>query len=142
MPSPLIQALVERHALPRLDLAGLDDFLAGHDNVVLFFAGNPAQHPESNDLAVILPELLKQLAGRLQGALVDAASETALQARYGFSQWPSLVFLRRGEYLGTIERLQDWSGYLERIDKILGAAPSRPPSINVPVVDAAGEQLH
>jgi len=134
MTSSLIEALSARHGLPRLEGSDLERFVQGHEHSVLFFAGNPTQYPESNDVAVILPELLKAFAERLAAAVVAPTAEHELQTRYGFSQWPALVFLRRGEYLGTITRIRDWGDYLAEIEGILAAPASRPPSLGVPVV--------
>ena len=46
------------------------------------------------------------------------------------------MFLRGRDYLGAISRIQDWHIYLERIDELLTAEPTRPPSVGVPVVGA------
>lgn len=108
-----------------------DFFVYGHDEVVLFFSNNPALFPESHDVAVILPELLKRFAGRLHAALIDTTIERELQARFRFTSWPSLVFLRRGEYLGTITGIQDWSGFCAEFERILALSPSEPPAFNL-----------
>lgn len=108
-----------------------DFFVYGHDDVVLFFSNNPALFPESHDVAVILPELLKCFIGRLQAALIDTSIERELQARFRFSSWPPLVFLRRGEYLGSITGIQDWAGFCAEFERILALSPSQPPAFNL-----------
>lgn len=138
MPSPLIRRLSEQDHYPIVDVENLDAFLQSHDDVVLFFTENPAQYPESNDVAVILPELVKVYGGALTAAVVDRDSDRELQKRYGFLRWPALVFLRRGEYLDVITQVQDWNVYLDEINRILKLAPSRPPGNRIPVVGAAG----
>lgn len=122
----LVQQLHERHGLPLLDAAGFDGFVLSRDNVVLFFSHDPVMFPESHDVAVILPELLKAFAGQVQGAVVDRSVERELQARYRFTSWPSLVFLRRGEYLGVISGIKDWQEYRQEFARILAAEPSQP----------------
>ena len=68
--------------------------------------------PESHDVAVILPELVKAFSGRLQAAVIRKAIERELQARFRFTGWPSLVFLRSGEYLGVITGIKNWQEYM------------------------------
>lgn len=142
MRSPLIQALVDDHHYDLLNHINIDDFLDSHDEVVLFFTENPQRFPESNDVAVILPQLVKQFGDRLTAAVVDAEDEQKLQARYGFTTWPALVLLRQGEYLGAITGMQDWPVFVREVDTLLEATPVRPPSISIPVVVDNGESRH
>lgn len=137
MPSTLIRIMLEKHAYPVLDEESIDDFLGCHDEVVLFFSENPQQFPESDDLAVILPELVKAFAGRLSAALISQGSQHRLQARYGFGGWPALVFLRRGELLGCITQLRNWEDYLREIRQLMDAQPIKSPRIKIPVISEA-----
>ncbi len=136
MPSPLIREMIEKHGYPVLGMDDVNAFLASHDDVVLFFTENPMHFPESNDVAVVLPELMRVFGDRLVAAVVHRDAERELFRRYNFKGWPSLVFLRRGEYLGTISRVQDWHVYLERIAAILDGEPCQPPSTEIPLVQA------
>jgi len=136
MPSPLIRDMIDKYRYPVLGTEDIDEFLAAHDDVVLFFTENPMHFPESNDVAVVLPELMRVFEGRLTAAVISQASERELFKRYNFKGWPSLVFLRRGEYLGVISRVQDWHVYIERIEAMLNAEPTPPPSIEIPLVQA------
>lgn len=140
MPSPLILDMIDKYRYPVLGSEDIDDFLTTHDDVVLFFTENPMHFPESNDVAVVLPELMKVFEGRLAAAVISQASERELCRRYNFKGWPSLVFLRRGEYLGVISRVQDWHVYIESIEEILKAEPTMPPSIDIPLVQAQANQ--
>lgn len=134
MPSPLIDNMIEKYHYPVLESDSADAFIDSSDEVVLFFAENPKQYPESNDVAMILPELVKAFGGRFKAALVAQSAERSLQARYGFGTWPALVFLRRGEYLGVITQVQNWEDYLREIQRLLDAEPSKPPGFKIPVV--------
>jgi hydrogenase-1 operon protein HyaE len=134
MPSPQIRRLTEHHHLPVLNENTLDDFVTSQENLVLFFSENPVKFPESNDVAMVLPELLKAFDGRLTAALIETNAQHTLQARYGFSQWPALVFLRRGEYLGVITQIQNWDDYLRDIQRLLQAEPMPAPTFAIPVV--------
>lgn len=131
MSSVLLEQLQTRHGLPLLDADNYDLFVHGHHNVVLFFANDPVTFPESHDVAVILPELLKVFADRLSGALIAPSVERELQARFRFTSWPSLVFLRDGEYLGVITGIKDWAEYGQEFARILSAEPSQPPGFDL-----------
>lgn len=131
MTSPLLEQLQARHGYPLLDADSYDHFVYGNETVVLFFCNDPVHFPESNDVAVILPELLKAFNGRLQAAVVAKPIERELQARFRFTGWPSLVFLRNGEYLGAITGIRDWHEYRQETAGILASAPSQPPGFDL-----------
>ncbi len=132
MTSPLIEALVERHGFAVVDEASLDDFLLANEHAVLFFPGDAERLVESNDVAVILPEILKVYGRKLAPALVAKASERQLQRRFRFNAFPSLVFMRRDGYLGVLSRVLDWSDYLAEIPAMLAREPSEPPPFEFP----------
>ena len=134
---PLLARLVDTFGYPLLDAGNLDAFCDAPGDAVLFCGGDPAQHPECLDVAVVLPEILRAFPGRFRTAVAASGLEPALQARYGFSRWPTLVFLRNGAYVGAISGIQDWSVYLARINELLAGPVSRPPSIGVAVSSAS-----
>lgn len=137
MISPLIDNMMTQYGYPLLDRDTFADFIDSQEECVLFFCENPSRFPESNDVAMILPELVKEYAYRFTTAVIGPDIQKELQGRYGFNEWPTLVFLRRGEYLGQISRVQDWMDYLARINDILSSEPSRAPGINVAVEQPA-----
>ncbi len=130
---PLIARLIEEFGYPMLVAAELEAFCNAPGEAILFCAGDPAQHPECLDVAVVLPELLRAFPDRFRAGIAAPELEPALQARYGFTRWPTLVFLRGGAYVGMIPGIQDWSVYCERIRELLATPASRPPSIGIPV---------
>jgi hydrogenase-1 operon protein HyaE len=134
MRSPLIQALVDKYHYVLLTQDNVDDFLQANEDVVLLFTNNPKQFPESNDVAVVLPELMQLFPCRLTPAVVDESAEVALQQRYAFSKWPALVFLRRGDYLGVITGMQNWSDFKIEIERILATTPGEASSLVMPVI--------
>lgn len=134
---PLLARLAETLGRSVASIEDLDALLAEPGDRVLFCGGNPVQYPECLDVAVVLPELLARHGGRLKAAVVAVEMEAAVQARYGFSRWPSLVFLRDGAYVGTLSGMLDWSVFLVRVDELLQAAPSRPPSVGIAVAATA-----
>lgn len=135
MSQPLIDRLTGELGYALVDEANVDSFAASHRYSVLFFAGEPKRTPESLDVAVILPELMKVFGERVVPAVVAANAEAALQSRYGFQRWPTLVFLRGGEYLGAISQMQDWDAYLNQIEQLLASEPRRAP---IPIAPASG----
>lgn len=130
--SPLLSTIIERHGYPVLADADIPAFSGAHDHCVLFFAGDADRLMESNDLAVILPELIKASAGALVPIVVARESERVLQRTYRFSAFPALVFLRRGAYLGAISRVRDWADYMREIPAILAREASEPPPFKLP----------
>lgn len=132
MSSPLIRSLVNMHGFAEINEEELDAFLAAHEYTVLFFPGDAERLVESDDVAVILPELMKVFGDVLTPALVAKSAERILQRRYRFNAFPALVFLRRGGYLGVITRMQDWDEYLRQIADILRREPTTPPPFEFP----------
>ncbi|MBT6094533.1 MAG: hydrogenase-1 expression HyaE [Rhodospirillaceae bacterium] len=142
--SPLMDGIVEREAITVVDEAGLDAFAQSHGDVVLMVSGDYKRLGEVHDVAVILPELVKAFEGRLTPAIAAPEDERALQARFRFTAFPSLVFLREGAYLGVISRVLDWTDYLREISEILARTPSSPPSFEFPRTDsgAGADAVH
>jgi len=130
--SPLLQSIVDRHGFRVVDADTLDEAAGALPHSVLLFAGDADRMSESNDVAVILPELQKAFGGAFTPLVVARDSERALQRRFRFNAYPTLVFLRRGAYLGAIQGVRDWIDYLQEIRAILTAEPSDPPPFRSP----------
>ena len=101
------------------------------------FVEDPERYKETLDLAVIVPELHASRRGRFRVALLPPEAARQVARRYGFAHWPAFVMLRDGRYLGAVDGIRDWDVYLEALDRLLAAAPSRPPTVGIPV-NAAG----
>jgi hydrogenase-1 operon protein HyaE len=136
--STLLEQLQTRHGLPLINADNYDQFVYGNDTVLLFFSNDPVMFPESHDVAVILPELLKAFNSKLQAAVISSVIERELQARFRFTSWPALVFLRGGEYLGVITGIKNWQEYLVEITQILAAEVSTPPGFDLDKVCKVG----
>lgn len=136
MTHPLIQRLSDELGYPAIGLDEHDGFVADPAVNVLFFAGEPKKFGETVDVAVVLPELVAAFGGRLRPGVVTREAETELQRKYGFREWPSLVFVRGGGYLGVISRIRNWQDYLDEISEIMHAEPRRPPGFKIPVITA------
>lgn len=134
MPSPLIKSMIEQYNYPVLNVDTLDEFLQSEQESVLFFTENPTRFPESDDVAMILPELVKEYGNRFSAAVISQESQRKLQSRFDFKEWPSLVFLQGDKYLGTISRVQDWNDYIVKINDFITSGPQKLPGVGIPVV--------
>ena len=122
---PLVERLVREFGLPEVGAADVDAFLAAPGEAVLFFTEDPKQHPESADVAVILPELMQARPGCFRAAVVARASERELQKRFGFARWPALVFVRGGDLVGAITGMHDWDEFVAKVGELLGSPTRR-----------------
>jgi hydrogenase-1 operon protein HyaE len=123
---------VQSHGWQAPGAAQVDAFVAAPGHAILFFTDDPRRAPECWDVAVVLPDLLAAHAAGARVALLDPATSKAVAARFGVAIWPSLVFMRDGEYLGVIERMRDWEEYAGRIPQILARAPGPVPDPRFP----------
>ena len=132
----LIDRLIDELGYDRVTQENHDQFVAQAGMNVLFFPGDPTTVKDATDVAVVLPELMKVFEGQLNpGVVTDTFGDgTALKRQYGFSHFPALVFVRGGDYVGAICRIQDWAEYLDKISDLLVAPPRRAPGIGIPVV--------
>lgn len=144
MQSPSIDRLHDRFGVLQarygyrlLDAESYEDFARAPGNTLILFADDPAKVPETWDLTIILPEALLRMEGEVRVGLLPPALARSLAPRYGIRTWPALLALRDGDYLGTVEGLKDWSGYVRLLPELLSVPPSRPPSIGIPVTNAS-----
>lgn len=138
MSHALIDRLIGELGYTEVSLDNHDEFVASPGMSVLFFPGDPKIVKDATDVAVVLPELMGVFAGKLNAGIVtDTFGDGAtLKKKYGFSHYPSLVFIREGGYVGTISRIRDWQEYLTTINELLDADTRRPPGIGIEVVSA------
>jgi hydrogenase-1 operon protein HyaE len=139
---PLIERLCAQTAAPILDAAGFDAWAQAPGRALVVFTEDPLLYRETLDLAVIVPELAQRFAGRFRtGVLLQAAART-VAARYGFRRWPAVVVLADGQHVGAIDGLRDWQDYVDELERLLAAAPTRAPSIGVAVKAAGAGDAH
>lgn len=129
--SPLLHNIIARASLPVVNTESVDSFLATHPHSMLFFCGDWERLAESNDVAVVLPELL-HLSPGLGLAVVAREAERPLQLRYRFNKFPAIVFSRGEGYLGVITGMRDWSDYGVEIASILSGEVRDPPPFELP----------
>lgn len=132
----LIERLVDEVGYERVALDNHEEFVAREGMNVLFFPGDPTTVKDATDVAVVLPELVGTFDGQLHpGVVTDTFGDgKVLKREYGFSHYPALVFVRGGDYVGAICRIQDWADYLDQVSQLLVAPPRRAPGFSIPVV--------
>lgn len=130
------QRLTAQHGCTMLDVDSFEEFVRQPGESLILFTEDPQKVPETWDIAVILPELLKGLARRPRAGLLAPEIARAVAPRYGIRLWPALLGMRNGAYLGVMEGLKDWSIYAARLPEMLAAPASRPPSVGIPVKTA------
>jgi hydrogenase-1 operon protein HyaE len=136
--SALIARLVDSFGATWVDDQSIDAWSAlGGDRVVLF-AGDPVRFPEGQDVAAVLPELMRSFQGRFAVAVVPRDLEDKVARRFGSQRWPTLLFLRDGGYVGTVPGMHDWDVFLQRVEAALASPVGRAPTIGIPVVSATG----
>lgn len=143
---PLVQQLADKSAWVSTDT--LDAFLKTPGDAVLFIWSDPVRFPETLDVAVVLPELQKHFSqggpARFAIGVVTGDSEDAVARRFGAQRRPSLVFVRDGQYVTTVDGMLDWDVYVDQVQQALAAPTRRAPSVGIPVVngDAGGAACH
>lgn len=138
MTTPLLDRLVRDFGATWITPESHDAFAQGAGDRVLFFSGDPVRFPEGQDVAVVLPELQRAYPGRFVVGVVPVSCEDTIARRYGSQRWPSLVFLRDGHYVDVLAGMHDWTDYVALIGQALEKAPSRAPTVGIPVVSAQG----
>jgi hydrogenase-1 operon protein HyaE len=136
--SPLVARLADAFGAAWVDAGTIDAWAAQGGDRVVRFAGDAVRFPEGQDVAVVLPELQRSLPGRFQIGVVRRHDEDALARRFGSQRWPTLLFLRDGQYVTTLSGMHDWDDFLRKTEEALAAPVSRAPSIGIPLVSAAG----
>ncbi len=123
--SPLIERLTGTFGYPRLEsIEAFDAFVGGPGVHLVFVPGDPARNLETDDVAVILPEIVAAFEGRFDVAVATDAIERLVRERAESFQTPNLIFWREGRLLGDIPKVRDWDDYMARVQAIL-ASPGR-----------------
>jgi hydrogenase-1 operon protein HyaE len=132
--APLVMRLARDFGAAWVDERTVAEWTGGAGDRVVLLAGDAVRFPEGQDVAAVLPELMKSFPKRFQIAVVPRDSEDAVAKRYGSQRWPTLLFFRDGQYVTAIAGMQDWDVYLKAVAAALAIPPSRPPTIGIPVV--------
>jgi hydrogenase-1 operon protein HyaE len=129
----VLDRLSTRHGFVALDTASYEDFRRAPGSAAVLFLDDPAREPEVWDAVIVLPEVVAAAREALRVGYLDPGSAERLMPRYGLKRRPALLVLRAGEYLGAIEGMRDYREYVIRLRDLMGRAPSRPPTIGIPV---------
>lgn len=130
----LLARLAAEQGIPRIAAAELDAHAAAEPCLAVLLTA--AKSPESWDVAVVLPEVIRACDG-VRAVALEPADSAQLAARYGIDKYPSLVVLREGRYTGVIEGMQDWEPFCTELARLAVAEPRRPPSLRIPIVTEA-----
>ena len=123
----LIQQLITTNHYPLLTENDVEDFIKQHHYSVLFFCNDAKLFPESLDVAVIFPELIATFNNQIKPAIISRDDEMKIQRKYGFRTWPSLVFFKEGDYIGTISKVRNWDEYINEIQALMLSRSKVPP---------------
>lgn len=137
---PLVARLAQDFGATWIDETTVADWCGGGGDRVVLLAGDPVRFPEGQDVAAVLPELMKSFPDRFAVAVVPRDSEEAVARRYGSQRWPTLLFFRDGHYVTAIAGMQDWDVYQRGVAAALTMPPSRPPTIGIPVIAQSSGQ--
>lgn len=130
---PLVAQLFSRHGCAEITTDNIDAFVGSAGHVALVFTEDPLRVRETLDIAVIVPQLMHAFPGRFRVGVLLPEAARALHARYGFRRWPALVVLHNGKHVGAVDGLRNWDEYLKELGHLLETAPTRPPTIGIPV---------
>ncbi len=133
---PLLARLVAETGASVLSPETFDAWAGEPGAAMVVFAEDPERFKETLDIAVIVPELHASRPRKFRVALLPPAASRALAPRFGFARWPAFVILRDGQYVGAVDGIRDWDVYASELERLLAAAPSRPPNVGIPLVAA------
>ena len=127
----LLARLAAEQGIPTIAAGDVEARAAGEPCLALLLTA--AKSPESWDVGVVLPEVLRTCGG-VRAVALEPAESAKLAARYGVDKYPSVVVLREGRYTGVIEGMQDWEPFCTELARLAVAEPRRPPSLRIPIV--------
>lgn len=130
---PLLQRLVQQTGARVLQATEVDAWAREGGVAMLVFSEEPERYKETLDLAVVVPELHAHAGRSFRVGLLPPVAARAAAPRYGFARWPAFVMLRDGQYLGAVDGVRDWDVYTAELARLMSAAPSRAPSVGIPV---------
>ncbi len=134
----VINRLVRDFGATWIEESALSHWCTDFPHAVLLLAGDRVRFPEGQDVAAVLPELLKASQTPCRIGVVPRDEEDRVARRYGSQRWPSLLFFRQGAYATALPGMHDWDVYQQKFKDALAHAPSRAPTIGIPVVSAGG----
>lgn len=119
MPDKYIKQLLEQNLYTPITAANLNEFLAQSGDLLLFVTGNPERNLETNDVAIILPQLDKAFKNHFKIGVVMLDAEKSVQNKFEVWPTPSLLFVNNGALIHAIPKVQDWADYVKEISGLL-----------------------
>lgn len=145
-PARVLDGFIERlsvqHGFVRIDAGGIDGFAHAPGDSLVLMTHDPVRVPETLDVVVVLPEVLKAFPARFRCAVLDPEQSQIAKTRFGITRWPALLFQRDGHYVGAIEGMRDWSDFVAEVGVMLDKPTGRAPSIGIAVASAATPGCH
>lgn len=122
--SPAIDRL-ERLGHQRLTAETVLSFLAEGARLVLL-TGNPQRVRESNDAAVIFPDLVRAVSEAtgctlLAGFLTPDQETDVVRAELGVLSYPCVVAYRDGSFAGVVPGMKAWSDFVSQVSSFFAA---------------------
>lgn len=124
-----ISRMQQKHAFFRVDRSS-PEFPVGL--TALLLTDDPQRNLEVLDACVILPEALKPLGDAVARWVAGPDFAPGLMQQYGVARAPAVVFLRDGQYLGSLNGIRDWAEYQQELSRLLDG-PAQPRPIGIPV---------
>jgi hydrogenase-1 operon protein HyaE len=138
----LLQRVETQHRFSRVAVDSVEVFAAGAGDSVLLLTDAPQRCPEAWDIAVVLPEVVRAMAGRLRAGVADPQASATIAARFGIGRFPALLFQRDGHYVGSLEGMHDWATLVPAVAALLAAPLGRAPGIGIAVRAAPSTSCH
>lgn len=98
----------------------------------LLLTDDPQRNLEVLDACVILPEALKSVGEQISRRVAGHEASAELMKKYGVARAPAVVFLRDGEFVGSLNGIRDWAEYQREVIALL-SGPAQPKPIGIPV---------
>ncbi|MEO1089523.1 MAG: hypothetical protein AAFX81_02735 [Pseudomonadota bacterium] len=111
-------ALADVAADPRGERVAFDDlaaFVAGPGVRLALIAGEPGRRPETQDVAVVVRELLRDASLALRVAVVEGELSAERKEAFDLRIEPSLILARDGTVREVIPGIKDWAVYHQRL---------------------------
>jgi hypothetical protein len=95
---------------------------------MVFLTGD-AQHPEAEDVAVVVREFLRSPGGRrVRLGVVERRDERAVMEKLGVLVLPALVLMHDGAIQEIIGRMREWQIYQQAFTRLIGAGATAVPA--------------
>jgi hypothetical protein len=126
--SPAIDRL-ERLGHQRLTAETILSFLAEGARLVLL-TGDPQRVRESNDAAVIFPDLVRTVSEAtgidlVAGFLTPNHETDAVRAELGVLSYPSVVAYRDGCFAGVVPGMKAWTDFVSQVSGFFASSDAQ-----------------